>query len=155
RQVKAMVRPIKLRKWFPPNDPIASAVARLFLLREDFYLEAFAFLAEDLPELDRNGSVWRQLYFLRQMMKTLMEAKSAMMRLQQSPEFKAALGEAGEGFREEILRFLKIVDSDDLKKIRNNIGGHILDKAVEKTLDGLNWDTEGILDVGRTHAETH
>jgi hypothetical protein len=150
-----MVRSIKLRKWFPPDDPIASAVARLCLLREDFYLEALAMTADAIEPLDRNGSGWRRIYFLRQMMKTMMEARSAMMVLQQSPEFQTALGEAGAGFREEVQQFLQIVASDDLKEIRNNTAGHIRLSAVSTTLQGLKWDTEGILDVGPTHAETH
>jgi hypothetical protein len=153
--VKAIVRSIKLRKWFPPDDPIASAVARLCLLREDFYLEGLAMAADEIEQLDRNGHQWRQLYFLRQIMKTMMEARSAMMTLEQSRDFQTALGQAGAGFREEVKQFLSIADSDDLKEIRNNIGGHILLKAVARTLQGLHWDTEGLLDVGRTHAETH
>src|SRR5437867_3698885 len=77
RRVKASVRSIKLRKWFPPDDPIAAAVARLFLLREDFHLECLAMAAEEVKLLDGNGPLWRHMYFLRQIMKTMMEARSA------------------------------------------------------------------------------
>ena len=72
---------ISIARWFPPNDPIAAAVARLCILREDFYLEGMGFGAEELPALDANGEVWRRLYFMRQAVKTMLEAKGAIVTL--------------------------------------------------------------------------
>jgi hypothetical protein len=134
RVVKSIVRSIKPRKWFPPDDPIASAVARLCILREDFYLEGIALGSKELAVLDQNGFAWRQMYFLRQLMKTMTEARSALMILEQCPRFQVALGEAGNGFREEVKEFLRIVNSKDLKNIRNNIGAHVKPTAVESVL---------------------
>jgi hypothetical protein len=37
--LSASFRIIKLRKWFPADDPLAVPVARLCILREDFLLE--------------------------------------------------------------------------------------------------------------------
>ena len=40
---RIQMRPVRLRKWFPPNDPVATAEAMLCILREDFLIEMYGF----------------------------------------------------------------------------------------------------------------
>jgi hypothetical protein len=151
----AIRRSIQLSTWFPSDDPIAAAVARLCILREDFYLEALALAADRIDILDENDAAWRRIYFLRQLTVTLMEAKGAMIELQKSSDFRSALGKAGMGFREEVKQLVKILDAGELKQIRNNVGGHIGQKGMQQVLKALDTEVEALLEVGTTHRQTH
>ena len=54
----AYVKIVKLRKWFPPHDPLASKIARLCILREDLMLEMQGIYADTVAELD---GLWQLL----------------------------------------------------------------------------------------------
>ena len=85
--LKSHTRWISPRKWFPADNPIACAVARLSILREDLYLEYLAMAADEIkitlaysegvepfltpPSLDDNGPEYRRIYFLRASFHTL------------------------------------------------------------------------------------
>ena len=70
---------------------------------------------DDLDSLDGNGVIWRRLYFMRQAVRTLKEAKGALMILNQSPEFQKALSDAGDGFRETIAAFERVVEAANVE----------------------------------------
>jgi len=48
----AHVRIVVLRKWFPPDDPLAAKIARLCILREDLLIEMHGVYTESITELD-------------------------------------------------------------------------------------------------------
>jgi hypothetical protein len=75
------LRPIKLRKWFPPQDTVATMVAMLCILREDLLLELYGITNEHIPRLDDNDSGYRRTYFWRNSLRTLTEIKKVLTRL--------------------------------------------------------------------------
>src|SRR5580692_6320662 len=84
-------RIVKLTKWFPPNDPLATKIARLCILREDFNVEMIGVYTERIKELDGSSEEWRRLYFIRNLIKTLREIEAGIQRLLSDSQFKALL----------------------------------------------------------------
>ena len=83
--------PVKLSKWFPANDELAAKIARLCILREDLVTEIRGLSAESIKELEGNSVEWRQLYFIRNFIRTLREMLSGVEHLLQDKEFRAML----------------------------------------------------------------
>ena len=163
------LRHITLSKWFPANDPIATLVARLCILREDYLLELQGLIKNDFSpfdisspvskpdSLDGNSPSWRRLYFFRSLLRTLNEIRNAVERLFVDSEQRTALAsetlelrQALEVLRDEI-RGLSIV----IKDLRDRIGGHVLHKGVRDALRGIDPGRNALFEMGETRAETH
>lgn len=154
RSTNVIAKTILLSRWFPADDPVATAVARFCILREDFWLERSGLDAEEIPDLDGNGVAWRELYFLRQTFGTLQEAKSACMVLQQDKAFQKALSKQEPEFKQAIEAFFQAATAPELKTVRNDIGAHVRNDAVEEVLRRLAGET-GIFMIGSTQGNTH
>ena len=160
---------ITLNKWFPGNDLIATVVARLCILREDYLLELQGLIKEDFnsfdvsspvskpDSLDGNSPSWRRLYFFRNSLKTLNEIRNSVERLFVDGEHKAALAtetvelrQAFEVLRDEI-RGLSTV----IKDLRDRIGGHVLPEGVRDALRGMDPGRNALFETSETRAETH
>ena len=61
-RVRRTRRSVGLRRWFPPDDPVANAVAMLCVLREDFPLELAGIVDGHCGRLDDNGREFRRIY---------------------------------------------------------------------------------------------
>src|SRR5438093_439443 len=107
--------------------------------------------------LDDNGTAYRRLYFLRASLRTLAEIQETIQGLQ-----------AIEKFREMIAREPKVEQAvrdyhrtlnhnlDELRRVRNNLGGHVSGDAVESALRNVEFLSEtGKFCIGRTHNQTH
>ena len=150
-------RTIKLGKWFPPNDPFAAAVARLCILREDFYLELEAIRPDKIDQLDGNSVEWRKIYFFRNAIRTLMEIRGSMEFLQRQKEFRIALSKQPESAKDSFKRFFKEITAahEIIKKLRNAIGGHVDNKAVEEALHKMHSDRKGLIEFGEKGRDVH
>ena len=148
---------VKLRKWFPPNDPLAASVARLCILREDFLLECRGVQPKEIEGLDQHSDKWRRIYFHRNMARTLMEIRSAIVNLQKAPEFAQLLGKQPKPKQDEFRRLFKVFNQSHevVKEIRDSVGGHVLQKSVEEALDQMDFDREGFYEIGQTLEDTH
>jgi hypothetical protein len=85
------IRNIKLFKWFPKENELAAYMARLCVLREDFFLELSCANEDNIPLMDGNGIEWRKMYSFRALCKTIMEVLSVVERLSMNKEFKRLL----------------------------------------------------------------
>lgn len=94
------IRPIKLRKWFPPHDPVATTVAMLCVLREDFLIELYGIVDDHLGRLDDNDVGYRRTYFWRNSLRTLEEIRDVMIRLNSHSEFRDAMSKQPTEVRE-------------------------------------------------------
>ena len=74
---RSHVRPVRVARWFPSDDPVAGVIAQLCILREDLCLELYAMAANEIPRLDDNTASYRRLYFWRNHLRTLEETKNA------------------------------------------------------------------------------
>lgn len=155
--LKAHIQFINLREWFPPRDPLATCVARLLILREDFLLELKGIEAHEIPQLDLNEDKWRRMYFLRRSILTLSEIRSSLETLQVQPEFKRMLLNQPPAKQADFKKLLADFNQAHavVRDIRNAIGGHILQDRVQGALDKMSSNRSGILEVGPKVHETH
>lgn len=148
---------VKLRKWFPPNDPLAASIARLCILREDLLLESRGIEPNDIEELDQNSDKWRRMYFHRNLVRTFMEIRSAIVVLQGQEEFKRILRKQPKQKQTEFWRLVEEFNQAHkvIKEIRNSLGGHVLQKSMQEALDEMDFDRWGFLEVGETLKDVH
>ena len=166
---KSWLRHIALSNWFPGNDPVATVVARLCILREDYLLELEGLIKEDFnpfdvsspvskpDSLDGNSLSWRRLYFFRNSLKSLNEIRNSAERLFVDREHKGGLATETLELRQalEVLRDEIRGLADVIKDLRDRIGGHVLQKGVRDALRGTDPGRNALLEIGETRAETH
>ena len=144
------VQHIRLREFFPPDDPIAVTIARLCILRQDLLLESEAIRQKSFPLLDLNGEAWRRLYFWRDSFRTLENIRSAIAALSNQKGFRLALSKEPKdvqtGFR-KLAGALEKVSKEFLQDLRNELGGHVKQEAVSKALARMDIDQQGLLQV--------
>src|SRR5690349_16080987 len=87
RAIRSHTTYIPIKDWFPSDDPVAAAVARLLILREDLYLELRGIVALPIPPLDECSEDWRMVYFFRNSVRTLLEIRGAIEFLSQQKAF--------------------------------------------------------------------
>jgi hypothetical protein len=148
---------VKLRKWFPPDDPLAAKNARLCILREDFALEMHGVYTENIEVLDSHSETWRRFYFLRNLIRTLMEIQSGIQRLLSDKDFKDLLYKQSPEVKREFGRLARVIAHAHpiLKEIRNDICGHVLESAVQEALEEINLDSFGFMEIGRVLKKSH
>ena len=156
----AHVRIVVLRKWFPPNDPLAAKMARLCILREDLLIEMDGILAEDVQELDGHSAEFRRMYFLRNLLRTQMELSGAIQVLLGNEHFKNLLERQTDEVKAQFAAAASAIGKahSTLKAVRNDIAGHVLESAVQAALEKINSelpDAFGFLDLGPKGNLTH
>lgn len=129
----AHVRIVVLRKWFPPDDPLAAKIARLCILREDLLIEMHGVYTESITELDGLSEQYRRMYFLRNLMRSQMELSGAIQVLLRTPEFSALLEKQSDEVKKKFTEVVSVLNRVHplLKDVRNDIGGHVLESAVQ------------------------
>src|ERR1700681_1036478 len=142
------IRQIKVRKWFPADDPFAAHVARLCILREDFAIEMSGIHASGIKKLDGNDVVWRKFYFWRRLVGTLDEIRSALRTLQQLPDFQLIVNEQTREWRRWFDSSINELEKDRelIKTTRNSLGGHVLHSAVQTALHSMPGDNFSYLE---------
>ncbi len=166
--LKSRIRFISPHKWFPSDNPVATVVARLCVLREDLYIELLGVAAEDifltiptmqspLPNMDDNGDAYRRMYFMRASLRTLFEVRGAILVLVKNKEFVQHYEKWDKPRFQELKDFLAELEKNlsEFKRIRDAIGGHVLPQAITKALDTMDYDEIGKYELGRTMKETH
>lgn len=153
----AHVRIVVLRKWFPPDDPLAAKIARLCILREDLLIEMHGVYTESITELDGLSEQYRRMYFLRNLMRSQMELSGAIQVLLRTPEFSALLEKQSDEVKKKFTEVASVLNRVHplLKDVRNDIGGHVLESAVQSALERLDWESFGFLDIGPLANLTH
>lgn len=151
--MKTRIKHINLCKWFPSDDPIANAVARLCILKEDLSIEMEGVVADKIENLDKTSINTRKLYFVRNSVRTLHEIVKAIDDLQKDKgkykEFEQATSKLGDKLRNNFEDFFKMIADrkKEIIKLRNNLwGGHVGEPAMENTLQQLNIDRKGLLE---------
>jgi len=166
---RSHLRHIILSKWFPSNDHIAIAVARLCILREDYLLELQGLIKQDFnpfdvsssvskpDSLDRNSPSWRRIYFFRNSLSTLNEIRNVVDGLFSDGANRAALANETVELRQafEVLRDEIRDQSAVIKDLRDRIGGHVLPKGVRDALKGMDHGRNALIEMGETVAGTH
>jgi len=145
--------PFKIHKWFPPDDPVATAVAMLCILREDYFLELRGIIADKFDRLDDNQRAYRRTYFWRNSVRTLEEIKSTLNWLASREEFREMFDrepmEVRQAF-EELKKELNKASDTFLRVLRNRIGGHLDAPTVQAGLDDMDPAQEGMVQFADT-----
>jgi hypothetical protein len=146
----AHVRIVVLRKWFPPHDPLAAKIARLCILREDLLIEMQGVLLEDIKAFDESSPQSRRMYFLRNLIRTQMELSGAIRTLLGSREFKNLLRKAPRQIKKAFGEATSAITKAHTvaKEVRNDICGHVLERAVQAALERIAPDSWGFVDFG-------
>jgi hypothetical protein len=139
---KTLILKLNLRTWFPPNDPFASHVARLCILREDFVLGMAGISTEQIDIFDGNHPVWRKLYFWRNLVRTLYEIRNTLRRIEALDEFKQIFDSQSSQWRRKFKLAIKKLeeDKDLIDDTRNSVGGHVQQHTVDQALNNLPRD---------------
>jgi len=151
-------RIVKLRKWFPPNDLLATKIARLCILSEDFNLEMIGVYSERVKELDGSSEEWHRLYFIRNLIRTLREIEAGIQRLLSDPKFKILLARRKSDIQKEFAEHAALMNEgiQVVNEVRNEICGHVLESAVQGVLDEIGGsDVFGFLEIGPTMRRTY
>ncbi|WNM61073.1 hypothetical protein [Candidatus Nitrospira neomarina] len=168
--MKTRTHQIKLRRWFPPEDAIATAVGQLAILREDYFLElngliipasnTFKQNSKDvgLGALDENSPSWRYLYFFRNSLRSLIEIRNVAERVHF--EHKKELTRESLPFRNAFRKLRQElavipVEFEKIKKLRDNLGGHVLKNGVQDALNKMDIDKIGIFQEGEVRGKIH
>jgi hypothetical protein len=151
-------RPIRLARWFPPDDPVAAAVARLCILREDFLLELYGIIEDSIPRLDDNEAGCRRVYFWRNSLRTLEEIRATLNRLSKQPDFTRALNLAPPSVQsafQSLRRELNKTSHELLRQLRNTIAAHLDGQAIQDALNELDPSQESFVQIGDILGKTH
>jgi len=153
----ARVSIVKLRKWFPPHDPLAAKIARLCILREDLLTEMQGVYTEDIDELDGHSAQFRRMYFLRSLIRTQAEVSGALQTLLKDANFKSLLDKQSDETKKAFREGAAVIGKAHklAKDVRNDICGHVLEKAVQAALERIDPEAFGFLDVGQKANLTH
>lgn len=152
------IRPVKLRKWFPPNDPVATAVAMLCILREDFLLELYGITNDHIERLDDNDESYRRTYFWRNTLRTLEEIRNVLNRLNSESSFRDAMSREPAPIQDafkKLKRELNKASRQFLLNLRNTMGGHLDEPTIQAALDAMDPLQEGFVQVGEILGKIH
>jgi hypothetical protein len=155
--IKTSIKHIRTAAWFPPGDEVSTCMARLCILREDLYIELQGMREQPLPMLDDCSLDMRQIYFFRNMLRTLGEIGSAIHTLRSTksfdvefqqflPQVQQIFGQIDQAFRDS---------HEQVKKARNEMGGHVKHTAVEEGLLQIAPDTKDLYQRGYTAVNIH
>jgi hypothetical protein len=143
---RTLIKIVEFRRWFPPDDPVAVKLARACILREDLLIEMRGILAESTEEFDGASPEYRRMYFLRGLFRSYTELSSVLQGLFGCPTFRTLLDKQTESLKQ---RF------EELKGIRNDVCGHVLEQAVRGALERIPPQAFGFLEISETVIETH
>jgi len=152
------IKPIKLRAWFPPNNPVATAVARLCILREDLLLELHGITGDRFNNLDDNSEASRRLYFWRNSLRTLTEVRDGLNAINAEAEFREALEHETPEMQtafESLKKELNKASQEFLVELRNTVGAHVDVTVLQDALNELDFSREGFVQLGEIRADIH
>ncbi len=83
--------------------------------------------------------------------------KQVVDRLQMHREFKKGLASRPSKERDEFKKLVKQLNAEQqlVKQLRDSLGGHVLEGAVQKALDGMHPERLGFFEVGKILNSTH
>jgi len=155
---------IPVKRWFPPEDPIAILVVKLCILREDYLLELAGMTAgedfnlESKPTygeyrigLDENSGAWRMAYFFRNSLKTLYEVKKEVETFFNDKKLKAYLASESRRFQDALMKLRRelTIAERAVERIRHSLGGHVDRGEIRKILRNMPDDTRALFQDSR------
>ena len=112
---------------------------------------------EDIHELDDHSAEFRRMYFLRNLVRTQIELSGAIQVLLKNEEFKDLLAKESAEIQRDFRKAARAIGRAHplAKEVRNDICGHVREKAVQEVLETIDPGAWGFLDSGKTAKHTH
>jgi hypothetical protein len=141
----------ELTKVFPCNhgEMVHAHIVRLAVLYEDLRIELYAIAEPSIPILDGTDERYRQNYFLRRSIATLVEFAETVRLLNECDEFQPIKETLDKGIRpywDKAVRFFRRGEPF-FKKVRNDIGGHFGPEAATFAVRNLKSEAVGKIEV--------
>jgi hypothetical protein len=155
---KMKIKRVNLSKWFPANDPFATKMARICILREELMFELYCALeSQNVPMNDEYSSSWQQTYFFRKMHITVAEIRSAVESLARDVKFKAFLKKQPGTFQIEFTELKKNLNStsEAIKDFRRDVGAHFSEDSIHQALQSMSHERNGFFQISRAPRKTH
>lgn len=149
---------MKLKKWFPENDTLATQMARLCILREDFLFELQMGVESKLLTKDDYGHTWRLMYFFRRMSNTVEEIRRTIESISGNAEFKRLLQAQNNDFKKSFKQSKVNLKTalDIIKTIRDDAAAHILEKSMHQAIENMDYELSGSLQISfKDPKDTH
>ncbi len=120
-------------------------------------LEMRGMHADSINSLDQHSEAWRRLYFFRSAVRTLWEIKGANTKIRMDPEFKNMLASQPLSEQTMLREITKKLDESApiLRKIRDRLGGHVLEGGLRDALDNMSRERLALFEVGAKIGTTH
>jgi hypothetical protein len=138
---------------------VATAVAMLCILREDFWIELHGITVDDIERLDDNGSAFRRTYFWRNSLRTLIEIREVFNRLNADAGFRDAMASsASTDLRksfEDAKKALNRAAEDFLYDLRKTVSAHLDYPTMQVGVNTLDFQKEGFAELAREAGRTH
>lgn len=152
-----MKKTAKLRALFPPDDAVATCIARLCIVREDFMLELEGIIANSIAQLDGNAVAWRRTYFFRNSIRTLHEIKSALVAIRKQHQFQQMLSGRYPEFSKKFDQLAAALETAHklIKENRNALGGHVIESVVKNALKNGDLEEQVSWEAGPTPDRLH
>jgi hypothetical protein len=140
-----------LREVFWQDDPdFVSRAARVCVLYEDLRIEHHgARFLEPIEELDDIGKAFRQFYFIRRSLVTLIEFSGALNRLNAIKPWREHVEKEDDEIKTRWQAAIKYFNDNHRKweTLRGDIGGHYPERAADFSVRHLQSDSTGKLIV--------
>lgn len=151
------IYPIRIHKFFPPENDLAVDVARMCVLIEDLIFEFKGYLANEIVDLDSISASYRQIYFIRNLFKTFLELKGAIEQIRKNTNFQKFLENLDPNQRENYNNYYQAFNEqyDALKQIRHDIGGHLKQGIIQEGLKRIDPFEMGLWEGSDTGKYSH
>lgn len=149
----------QLRPIFANGDPeMMRHLVRLVVAFEDFHIEAQGMLAERLGDMDLVSATYRQLYFFRRAIVSILEIEQAINALNRNVSFRVLKAKFRPKNSKEWSAAVSFfaVNHAALKKRRGLYGGHFTDQAADAVVSTLSSadSAVGTLEIRYTAGHT-
>ena len=120
-------------------------------------MEMEGVLTEEIKQLDDHSTQFRKMYFLRNLVRTETELSGAIHNLLNNTEFNSLLEKQPTKTQEEFRKGARVIGKAHkiAKEVRNDICGHVKEKAVQEALERIDSEEFGLLTVGKIAKQTH
>lgn len=128
---------IKIRSALPPGDECARLIARALVLLADLRIEQPGIHEDELRVLERSGTFYRRMYFLRGIATTLRDVEKLAAAIAGSKAFAELFdwsSESRAAFDSALANLTK--HSAVIKTVRNAIGAHV-ERQVQMSVDTI------------------
>jgi hypothetical protein len=154
---KTLFKPLREVFDSGSGDEFHASLAALCVLYEDMRLELHGIGEDEIEPIDGKtlGDKYRRFYFVRRAAATQLEFSGSLKRLSASPMLKAARKRSeslhGGDWKtwDDAVRFFQSSQHHDvLKKLRNDVGGHLHFAGASWAVENLSPKAVGRLEMG-------